>query len=328
MGAVWRYPIGGRQIEFWVAEAATAVRLQQLWQTVFQPAVNEPASPAPDVVVRFRFPHSATLPCPAVAVPLRQAANLQIWRTADGFYLACGEARLALTPALGVAVGALPPAFWERPLNQQREFFTFALFFLVRPRGLYALHANALRYREQDVLLAGPSGSGKTTLTLSLLLAGWQGLGDDALLLEEGPDGVIVHGLRRGVSCTDATLALFPHLTLPPDAPVLDRQKRLLPLTTTSGRQPVSRPQALFLPTIVAQPQSWVQPLSAGDALFALLKLTVGLLLDETLAPSHLQTLSRLVAQTRAYRLWLGQDGLTEPAAVVRLVEHYVETCA
>jgi hypothetical protein len=71
-----------------------------------------------------------------------------------------------------------------------------------------------------------------------------------------------------------------------------------------------------------------VQPLNAGDALFALLKLTVGLLLDERLAPAHLQTLSRLATQSRAYRLWLGQDGLTAPAAVVHLVERTIETCA
>lgn len=308
-------------IEVWSANAPLKGRLQQLWHMVFPLHAETQFWTRP--VVRFRLFDQGHLPPPDDAQPLRQQAHLHIWRTAIGFYLSCGEAALLLDLAHSTATGFVPASFWARPLNQQREFFTFALFFLLRAHGFYALHANAVKYQGQGLLLAGPSGSGKTTLTLQLRAAGWQSVGDDALLATETAEGVVVHPLRRGFSCTPETLAHLPDLTLAPDAPLLDRQKRLLvPVDKdgTTGGQPCL-PQVLLLPTIVPQAASYLTPLVSGQALFALLKQTVGLLLDNSLAPDHLQTLTRLVTQARCYQLAFGRDGLEQPAAVVRLLE-------
>jgi hypothetical protein len=314
------YQLSRASISIEAGDAVLAAQVQHLWQTVFQ-LPQCPCDGTP--TFRFRLCGERALPCPPQATPLRTRGSLQIWRTLDAFYLQSGDGVLAVNMAQGKVEGLLPPTFWGQPLNQQRELFSFALFFLLRPHGLYALHANALENQTHALIIAAPSGSGKTTLTLTLMAAGWRCVGDDVLLAEVNADGVVVHPLRRGVSSTRETLALFPTLPVAADAPTLERDKRLLVLTGQDEERtgPPSRPRILLLPQIVDQPTSSVQPVPGGLALFGLLKLTVGMLLDEDLAPLHLQTLSRLVAQTRAYRLHLGRDGLENPMAVAALVE-------
>lgn len=321
----YHYAIGNLLFDLCTDTEALGTQIRRCWQLAFQTMADDGAHPRS--VACFRCFGQGHLERPADAQPLRAQAHLAIWRTPAGFYLTCGEAVLAVDLAQRAVVGVLPTAFWARPLNQQRELFTFALFFLLRAHGLYALHANALSYQGVGVLLAGPSGSGKTTLTLNLLAAGWRTVGDDALLATDTPAGVVVYPLRRGFSCTAETLMHLPHLALDPAAPHLDRQKRLFlpPGYSDDHAGKPCLPQVLLLPTIVAQPSSALTPLAGGSALFVLLQLTVGLLLDVTLAPAHLQTLTNLVAQTHCYQLALGRDGLENPAAVVRLLASVIQ---
>jgi hypothetical protein len=314
------YEISRASLSVEADDEILAAQVQHLWQTVFQLPLR-PCAGTP--TLGFHLRGEGAIFCPPQALPLRTRGPLQIWRTPTGFHLQSGAGVLVVDMMQGQVEGLLPPEFWGQPLNQQRELFSFALFFLLRSHGLYALHGNALEHPGGGVLIAAPSGSGKTTLTLTLMAAGWRCVGDDVLFAEVNADGVIVHPLRRGISCTRETLAYFPALPVAEDAPILARDKRLLVLAGPEEAMPAptSRPRVLLLPQIVDQPSSSIHPLPGGAALFVLLQQTVGMLLDESLAPLHLQTLTRLVSQTRAYRLHLGRDGLENPGAVVTLVE-------
>ena len=80
----------------------------------------------------------------------------------------------------------------------QANFWCFGLLKLLRPLGVYSLHAAGLAAKDvEGVLLVGPSGSGKSTLAIGLIRAGWSYLSDDAVLLRHGSQGIEALACRR-----------------------------------------------------------------------------------------------------------------------------------
>ena len=94
--------------------------------------------------------------------------------------------RPALTlarPAEGLAIQHLPAPASVNWLDRASAL-RFALFALLRPRGLFLIHAAAVGRAGRAALLAGPSGAGKSTLSVACLLAGMDWAGDDYVALE------------------------------------------------------------------------------------------------------------------------------------------------
>jgi len=94
--------------------------------------------------------------------------------------------RPALTlarPADGVAIQHLPAPASVNWLDRASAL-RFALVALLRPRGLFLIHAAAVGRGGRAALLAGPSGAGKSTLSVACLLAGMEWAGDDYVALE------------------------------------------------------------------------------------------------------------------------------------------------
>ena len=59
--------------------------------------------------------------------------------------------------------------FFPKPTMTQANFWCFGLLKLLRPLGIYSLHAAGLASEAgEGVLLVGPSGSGKSTLAIGL----------------------------------------------------------------------------------------------------------------------------------------------------------------
>ncbi len=116
----------------------------------------------------------------------------------DEFYLTDGASVLRLEPRKGRGEARLAPSFFLKPLLLRQNFWVFALLKLLRPSGIYGLHAAGLVAEDgTGVLVVGQSGSGKSTLAIALVRRGWRYLSDDAVLLRSRPEGVEALALRR-----------------------------------------------------------------------------------------------------------------------------------
>lgn len=102
----------------------------------------------------------------------------------DEFYLTDGASLLYLQVERGRGEAWLAPAFAAKPMSLRRTFWAFSLLKLLRPLGLYSLHAaGVVSGHGRGLLIIGGSGSGKSTLALGLLRQGWGLLSDDAVYL-------------------------------------------------------------------------------------------------------------------------------------------------
>ncbi len=114
------------------------------------------------------------------------------------FYLTDGASLLRLEPRMGRGEAWLAPSFFLKPPLVRQNFWVFALLKLLRPAGIYGLHAAGLVAEDgKGVLVVGRSGSGKSTLAIALVRSGWRYLSDDAVLLRSRPEGVEALALRR-----------------------------------------------------------------------------------------------------------------------------------
>jgi hypothetical protein len=77
-------------------------------------------------------------------------------------------------------------------------------------RGIYAIHAGALSYRDAALIVAGKSGQGKTTLVLGLLRRGMGLLSDEFAIVE--PDAQRILPYRRSLHVRPGTPELIPEL--------------------------------------------------------------------------------------------------------------------
>ncbi len=193
---------------------------------------------------------------------------------------------------------------------------------LLRRSGYYLVHAFAASKDGRAVLIVGPSGSGKTTTGLSLLLAGWQLLANDILLLEARADGIYALPTPGGVNVRPQTFELLPSLRLllhdshtPGQTMAVTGQQ----LTNGLWAQPVPVGLVLFPRIEAARPYSQLQPLNRAVALVQLLAESVDRW-DGTMLNKHVNVLQALSRQTAVHTLLLGQDVPELPV----LIEEYL----
>ncbi len=311
--------VGHVSVRLQGGDAARLAAVRALWERLFVLA----AGPATAAGVTVRL--SAARPALEPGEEVYAAAALQVVRTAAGFCLRCGASVFEVTPGAAARL-YLEPAFWRHTPYEQREFFLLGLLMLLRPLGLYGLHACGLRRGDTGLLIVGSSGAGKTTTTLNLVRHGWGYLSDDAVLLRafEGEEGGRVEALafRRGFSCTPETLAALPGLQGSGGAEFGDPAgKRVVTLDAADAVfAPRCTPRLLLFPERHAG-VTRLQPLPSAAALVRLSQQSAGIMTDRTVSRAQLELLKHLVAQARSYRLSLGEDALHDPGLVARLLE-------
>ncbi len=307
------YALEGVGVSLFCEKPEDAAGVTELWRQLF--VFDE--VPSQEAGIHLHF---GTRPLtPLEGEEVYHAPPLRVLKTGRGFFLSCGGSALDLELSKGLGTGYLDEKFFSRSVYHQREFFLLSLLMLLRPRGLYGLHANGLAGEHGDMLVIGKSGSGKTTLTLSLVRAGWRYGSDDATLLyenkSEGEGGVEARAFRRGFSCTDETVARFPELE---EAPLLYRAqgKRVLDIGVAfpDGFAPSCRPRLLLFPQVAPQETSQLVPMSQTDALVALMQGSAGIMTDKAVSRVQLGVLKRLVETSSAYLFLSGRDVL-EPDA-------------
>lgn len=211
------------------------------------------------------------------------------------------------------------------------QVFGCALHALLQPRGLHFLHGAGLIAPNSDVgvLIVGASGSGKSTLSLRLVASGWRYLTDDLLLVGEArstPHGlVLAHGFRRNFSVSAEILrrcgVQSGEEPLQEKRGCEQRKRWLDPDTIFIDRYAAQCvPQILIFPHLTGASESRVEAIKPADALLALLQETPLVSYDPTITRAQVQTLTRLVAQTRAWRLHAGRDLLKEPDRATQLL--------
>jgi hypothetical protein len=242
--------------------------------------------------VRFEFNGTASFSTRPAEEEIYRSAAIRISKTNGGYYIQCGSSSLHADVGGALAEGCLDSTFWNSDAAAQREFFLLAFLMLLRPHGLYGLHANAAAADERGVLIVGPSGAGKTTLCGVLTSQGWRYAGDDAVMLRQSPGGVEAHPFRRAVAES---------------------------LVAANSPQPC-HVRAIVFPRITARPRSRLVALDPTQALVGLIQQSPGILADRGLAGRQLAVLQTLASHARCYRLLFGADAFDEPALISRTI--------
>jgi hypothetical protein len=243
---------------------------------------------------------------------------------ADEFYLTDGSSVFHLRPTRREAYARLAPVFDGKPPLTQSNFWCFGLLKLLRPLGIYSLHAAGLAPTDgKGVLLAGAPGSGKSTLTIGVIRQGWKYLSDDAVLLREGAEGVEALGCRRSFYIDAVRSPDYSDLSLGKES--LDsngRGRRRVEISEVFGRQYVRRcvPRVVIFPRIKSRDQSTLIPMDHVSALGVLLSQSAPQLFDRGTMGAHLELLKRLLQQSEVYELGAGRDLYRKPAKLIQLL--------
>ena len=253
-----------------------------------------------------------------------QADGFSGLERAGEFYLTDGSSLFRLRPLLSRGDAQIAPSFFDKPPILQRNFWVFGLMKLLRPLGLYSLHAAGVAAsKELGVLIVGDSGSGKSTLALDLIRQGWSYLGDDAVLLRMQPEGVEALAFRRNFYI-DAS-AGPDNLDFPLGAHVPDsfgRSRRMVHVEEARPEQYIAAciPRVLLFSKIIAGSQSTLAPLDRSIALKRLLAASGPQLFDRNTMAEHLELLSVLLRQTVSYQLTAGRDLYRNPVKLANLL--------
>ena len=211
-----------------------------------------------------------------------------------------------------------------------------------RRRGLFLLHAFAavspplpplarnqplpIRARVNPhrggaaILLVGDIGSGKTTTGLALLHAGWKLLSNDSPILTaltSHSNSLTVLAYPGLLSAYADTLARFPELAALAVSGA-EQRKTLFAAETIYPEVWLdsAAPAAIFFPQVEARPDHALEKLSAPEALRLLLPHAIEQW-DREMIPAHFALLKELAEAVPAYRLRLGPDPNTIPAALL-----------
>ena len=246
-----------------------------------------------------------------------------VWE--DDCYLTDGASSWHIQGVQGQGHAYLAPSFREKPVMLQRDFWVYGLLKLLRPLGLYSLHAAGLiSPTGQGLLLIGASGCGKSTLTISLMRQEWRYVSDDAVLLRLLGEAVEALTLRRHAYLdADATAgsADLPFGAEVPDTAGKLRRRVHLEQAFPGQLASTCLPQVLLFPTIVPKPHSALFPLDRPRALQHLLTQSGPQLFDRRTMGPHLEVLKRLVQQAVTFELQAGRDLYEQPGRLVPLLQ-------
>ena len=140
-------------------------------------------------------------------------------------------------------------------------------------RGLFLLHAAALGFGEDAVLLVGKGGSGKSTTALLGLADGLDYLGDDYCLVGCDEGAFRVHSLYASAKICNDNLHRIPELSARIGNPVRPEDEKavfFLHESPLAGRLAASRRvRAILLPKVSEGISARVEPVPAAAVLAA-----------------------------------------------------------
>lgn len=250
------------------------------------------------------------------------AGSLAVLKTKTGFYLSCGASQLTLDTQTLRATAYLSDYFWHESLYAQREFIMLSILMLLRPQGLYGLHACGLKKHNTGLLVVGSSGSGKTTTTLNLINSAWQFLSDDAVLLKASSTNVEALAFRKGFSVMPDVFQAFndKDASLEFDDPEGKKVINLNP-EFAAGFTATCTPNIILFPRLGLSTKTSLAEINTTQALILLAQQSAGIMTDANTSKAQLHVLSHMLKQAKTYELLLAPDALENPSLVSMLVE-------
>jgi hypothetical protein len=191
---------------------------------------------------------------------------------------------------------------------------------LLRREGYFLLHAFAACKNGRATVITGPSGSGKTTTGLSLLLAGWELLANDVLLLEERAEGIFALPTPGRVHIRPYSLKLLPDLRRLLGDKALANEGHEIAASNLVGERWSSAcsVRSIFFPHIAEGHETTIRNTSPAISLAKLMQESIDRWDEEMLHP-HLILLKALSHQADAFDLHLGPDLSSLPTIVARM---------
>jgi hypothetical protein len=310
-----------------IALQSEDVLIQQQWQQLLAGWIG--AAETADMTLQLQLTNELP-PLPAGAPFFTDSHHLpdsvgilSAYEQAGGVLLHYLDGGLVQVPLTAVphpcASGVVLPAVMAYGRFEDVTFTSLAP--LLRRRGYYLVHAFAACKDGRCVLIVGPSGSGKTTTGLSLLLAGWQLLSNDMVLLEERRDGVYALPTPGGVSIRQQSLTLLPGLqAIIGDIPLVNGKYELIGQQLVNGRWPeAARITAVYFPQIEERQETAVSPHSPALCLAQLMEESMDRW-DGATFMDHMNILQKISQQAAAYRLHLSPN-LSQLSAIIKPVD-------
>lgn len=192
-----------------------------------QPAAPLAAGTLPDLDIRFG-------PVPEC---LEEADHASAWfeaRGADTLLIRAPEIGRFLVTADGTALIEPDPAAAEADIRVIVFGSVFGAFLLMR--GLFPLHASAIRIGEGVVAFTGISGAGKSTLAAFLAEAGQQAFADDVCVIDTAADPPVVRSSISRLKLWSASMDALGKPKLEANRDTVRWEKyhlRLAPVTAT-----------------------------------------------------------------------------------------------
>ena len=300
-----------------------------------RPAAKSDAPMPPDVVVHVSS--SRGIPIPHGARQIANDKQGTVWRTSNGWLLK----RAGYTATVA---DSTPKATLYAPTAPTAMYAFRDLMTMLLPRtGWVPIHAACVQPDDPNtnrptVLIAGPSGSGKSTLTTGLLLAGWQCVSDDLLVLPPPEhERVFAYSMMKAIRiCDDAWTRLGLNDAHKKPLDTFGRYASAAKHTLTASalpdrsdmpsnraiRCPHGAPTCILLPEIVERASSTLIPVSPSQALPALMAESIPTaLLPHKAAQIQLQRIGAVIRQSKVYRLHAGRDLYHHPERLVDLLK-------
>jgi hypothetical protein len=228
------------------------------------------------------------------------------------------DSELCLDHGTGRMIGGVrvmrPSPGWHpaRPLQDM-------LIHWLAAQGQAVVHAAMVVHQGVGALVAGPTGHGKSTTAAAGLAAGMGVLGDDTVAVEAVGDRWTGHCLHATVKVRTALPARLDAHTVPLTGPWEGESALFLPESFPQSVVRGAPIVAILLPRLSDAPTSTIAPVTAGRALATLTPEAL------SLEPGDVRTgferVSRLASGVPAFRLEVGRDPASIPAAVAPLLE-------
>jgi hypothetical protein len=253
---------------------------------------------------------------------------LRTWRTVSGFHLIyTGGPEFRINDSGTEIVGTYPASVG---LDVAIGFYVLGpvLGFLLRLRGVLALHASGVVVDGKAVLFVGGCGAGKSTMAASFSQAGFPVLSDDIAPIHQTSDRFLVQpGYPRLKLCMESVQALFGR----PDAlPLIaeDWDKHSFTLSDSFAAKPAEL-AAIYLLYPSSEPYSTsVRDVPARDCLTDLVANTyANYLLDNDMRAAEFRALAAVVRNIPIRRLNRVSDFRQTPAVIDAIVADVRSLC-